>query len=257
MSQLHMEAWSEPKDLLSENTELVEVKELPSGFRFYTPKTFTIRGFTLGEVKIASKARGGLITSSAAELMKNVINGIPVLDLLPIDFKALILMASRYTDSNYNITISVKCPRCGNRVLKELSFFDFDFGEIPKELPKIERGEGEEPLCFHPLNLRHEIRIEEILRTQDSLDISEKLLPLDEDFLKTIFCIKPELVYDPVSKVIETYTWLQNLPGALFNPIEEARKEVCPDINPVEVECSGCRFQFYATPYIDLPSLVL
>lgn len=238
--------WKLPTFSIDTSLEFAEVNKLPSDFRFYQTKTFNVRGLTLGEVKTASKSRDSISTHNVVNFMKPVIQGIDPYDLLRVDFKALIMLCSRYTDSAHNLALFTNCPRCKTRNQSEISFFDIDWGEPTNKVPQIEIGGLFGTLTFSPILIKHEVRMDAFL---------SEVSGIDSDLLAATFSINPELFSQSNEVIQSKYDELSAIPGKFLPEVLNCVQEVWPDIQPHKVECSGCRFQFHSKFNFTLQSI--
>lgn len=246
--KLTKEQWDQPSSLEPEfdtTLEVVEVTQLPSNFTPYGVDKLYLRGLTFGEVKTLSKVKGSFSSDTLVRIFRPVITGIDPMELTPLDFKAIILLTSYYTDRDHKLVVSTQCPRCEKPHISNINIQDMEFGELPEEKRTITLND--ELFTFHPILMKHRIRAEQLL-APNALDYLEDLRisdrTLDEDILYALFSIRPQLADVDDQVIVDKYFELEGVSGEFAGKILDYSKEAHPELEPLKVQCSGCGFRF-------------
>lgn len=151
------------------------VSHLPTKGRSY-PGILSIstRGLKFHETKALARFVSNGSTDNLANLYKDVIQGIDVLDLEMVDFTVLIMISSIWTVDNFSWNPKIKCNHLtadnevcgGEHLLHPVTLDDLDFDndslQTVREVP-ITVAEGEDGWLYRPINVRRKIEMERYL----------------------------------------------------------------------------------------------
>lgn len=236
-----------------ETGELIEINRLPSGFKLYGTSSVFIRGLRIGEVKALNRNNLEAPFNVLLKVYSNVIEGIPILELLPVDFKALMFIISKTTDSNFAITAQTTCPKCTAKFPTKIDLDTIDFEDLEKSVFEVD------DMKFHPLRIRD---LQYLNNLRDSFGEDEfeydselSLLSLSLDPLIAIDGLAGN---DGLKRFKESYALLANLPALAYKEkISEIPRKILPDLQPLNLNCPHCGHEFSSALQLDFARIYL
>lgn len=231
------------------DNEIVEVSNLPSAFKIYPVNSLLVRGLNVGEVKLLNKNLGNVSLDLLAKLYSNVISGIAVEDLLPIDFKMLMFLIAQVTDPLFNINTFTDCVACGKHFPKTLTLEDMDFDDLDE--PQIVVND----LTFN------QIRIKDILfSTYLKTTLGDQLFSeYDSVLLSLSLSLNPEIANTKnVDLFLEAYNKLSKLPSKPYSKLlDDVNSKLILDIAPLSLQCPACKVEFKSQLNLDFARIYL
>jgi len=220
--------------------ELLEVKQLPSGFKTYQTKSVFIRGLKFGEVKILNKASDDKSLKYLVSVYSKVITGIDILELLPVDFKALLFLIAKLTDQDFNLEVTTSCPSCSIVFPTTVDIHDVDYEELTAASELF--GDTE----FSPLRLVDYIFLEQVSDDYDK-EISVLALSADRSIANS----------SDFEKFKTSYQKIFDIPNSKVTSLQEKINSLTPDLNPIKLKCLGCDHEFSSMIKLDFSQVYL
>ncbi len=224
------------------------VKQLPSKHRSYKKDTIiTTRGLLFAESKKLARMVDKDDIESLAELYKDVIGGIDVMDLELVDFSLLLIISSIWTVDNFSWNPKIICNNlledrevCGGDTLTRpivLDDLDFDTQNIVvTDHVDISINNGTEGWAYKPMTVRRKIELDRYI---SYLDENSEDYEDEVDFAKLASLI----VNTDDSELPELSERVKLIKNSTTKEIEELAQidaEMVIRINPVECECAKC-----------------
>lgn len=228
------------KKVSNSHNELIEVTTLPSLFKTYTSNSFFVRGLTVGEVKTLNRTKDNSLTT-LIKIYSNVISGCDILELLPVDLKALMFYIAKLTDDNYAITANTSCPKCDNNFSTKIDIQTIEFNDLEASLFEFE------DFKFYPIRLRDVVYAEQL---DDGFDPELVFLSLSKE--PSISVSNNESLFN------ETYNLLSSLPANKYvNKLSEILKKVLIDVKSLQLQCNKCEYKFNSALNLDFARIYL
>lgn len=221
--------------------ETLPVPEIPSQFSLYGSDGIFVRGLTVGEIKSISTS-SEYTWAQIASLFKEVITGVPILDMIPVDLKSLVFLSAYYTDPQHKVHIKTPCPRCNHTNVRSLTLVDVEYEDLEKSEQPLEvtQRDGKiELLNFRTLTIRDEIFLERLVTLTDKYDIelARYALMLNPNISET----------DDKALFDRKYKLVNEAPGRYLKEYKTISRMITPDIKPLQASCQECDFRVFSS----------
>jgi len=212
--------------------ELIEVKELPSGFKTYNTTSVYLRGLTVGEVRALNRS-SDVSFKTLVKVYANVIKEVKIEDLLPIDFKALMFYVAKITDTDFAIKAESKCPSCGNSFPITIKLEDIEFDDLESKNIIID------DMVFNHIRIRDLLMLDAV-KTRLGDELNEEY---DDELSILTFCKNQNIanidqIDDAVSMFIEEYNKLSALPAKPYSTkLNDVYKKINLGLKNIAIKC--------------------
>lgn len=224
--------------------EMFPVNVVPSSFKCYAASELFVRGLKVREVKVLSKVEDGGL-GLIATLFKDVVAPIPVGDLLVMDFRALTLLSSFYTDKDFSLKFDVSCPHCRAKFRKTFGLDDIDYRELEsKDFPIYLEGSSVPFITLYPRRVKDDL----------FLAVAEAKLPeWDKDILRAAIQSNWAIADASDFEMLKVqYDLIGDAPGYVWGLISDVLPKLDPGLNQMGVDCPACKERFQCEFEIDL-----
>ena len=228
------------QDAITEvNPDVMEHTWLPSQFVGYDTNMVYVRRLKVKEVKLLSKVATSPSLSTFVRVYRDVVSGIDVADMYPVDFKFIMFVVAQLTKSDFAIHGVYNCtnPECEYHKDKQITgtfkLEDIDWEEMPQDLPITVQGVDLRPLRVRDIQFldSHSSEITSEI-PEFSVDIGYLALMSDYTISDNNSFMLFKEVYDKISEC----DWDVGFDDALIT--------LYPDVKPIQVECPGCKSKF-------------
>lgn len=219
------------------------ITQLPSMFRCYDVDTVGVRGLYFHETKSVARYVAGQDMEQLANIYKEVITGINVLDLEISDFSVLMIISSIWTVSNFSWNPRIRCNhldeegnRCNGTSLSHpvvLDDFDFDTDSLPR-YDCIDVVIKDTPMVYRPKRVRDQIALNKYIESLDENDPAYE----DECEYARYACV----VHHPEKElsVAEKVDMIKYATAIEIEELNQLNSEMLIRNKPVEKVCSSC-----------------
>lgn len=195
----------------------------------------------MGEQRTLSREPSETSYDFILRTLKNISQGVDLRYVPPIDLKAILMLTSYLTDSEYGLTIQTPCPLCGTINLMDKGLDEIEFEEL-KETNITVAGENQEDLVFRYLTVDDMIFLEQ--REDEPLNSLHVLaamltpLPPSKDLeYEDKFRLNIQKVFD--------------LPPSYSKTLPQVEGRLLPALQTLNCVCRSCRENFRVFPQIE------
>ena len=233
-----------------DNSDLIEVTILPSGFKSYPKDTkIFVRGMTLGEVKTLNKVSGSRTLDVLVKIYSKIISGIRVEDLLPVDFKAIMFFVAKLTDSEFTLELTTDCPECKVYFPTTVDFTGVDFQELTTPTKVVDE------VTYFPIRVLDTLFMNQLSNSESGED---ELSRSDIEFTMLVLSRDQSISESrDLVKFYQIYSEIANLPASESSKLSEIVEWLNIDINPFKLECRSCGHHFSSIAKIDFSKIYL